>query len=60
MLKRPDMIIFVVGLASSFGAGGLLQDLGWQWMNALLLPWLGCAAALLVWFGVSAQRAEAR
>ncbi|MGD9967497.1 MAG: MFS transporter [Hyphomonadaceae bacterium] len=44
-----DMTIFVVGLISSFAAGALLQGLGWQALNALLLPWLGLAALALIW-----------
>ncbi|HRM75964.1 MAG TPA: MFS transporter, partial [Paracoccus sp. (in: a-proteobacteria)] len=51
-----DMIIFVVGLACSFSAGGLLQALGWQAMNAILLPWLGLAALALIWFGQRSRR----
>ena len=46
-----DMTIFVVGLACSFSAGGLLQALGWQTLNAILLPWLGLAALALIWLG---------
>lgn len=44
-----DMAIFAVGLACSFGAGGLLNMFGWQTLNALLLPWLGLSAAVIVW-----------
>lgn len=46
-----DMAIFAVGLACSFGAGGLLEALGWQTMNLALMPWLGLAAASLIWLG---------
>lgn len=49
-----DMTIFAVGLSCSFGAGGLLRELGWQTMNLLLLPWLGAAALALLW--LAAQR----
>lgn len=44
-----DMTIFAVGLASSLGAGALLQSLGWQTMNLLLLPWLGIAGLAILW-----------
>lgn len=47
-----DMTIFVVGLTCSFGAGGLLETLGWQTMNLALLPWLVVAAASLAWLGM--------
>lgn len=47
-----DMTIFVVGLACSFSAGGLLQTLGWEKLNLVLLPWLGLAAVVLIRFGV--------
>jgi MFS family permease len=46
-----DMLIFAVGLVCSFGAGGLLHALGWQTLNLVLLPWLGLAAASLIWLG---------
>ncbi|WP_026187231.1 MFS transporter [Ensifer sp. BR816] len=42
-----DMTIFAVGLACSFGAGALLQRLGWQMLNLALLPWLAVAALVL-------------
>ncbi|WP_240158501.1 MFS transporter [Pantoea sp. Tr-811] len=44
-----DMVIFAVGLSCSFGAGGLLNIFGWQTLNAMLLPWLGCAALAISW-----------
>jgi MFS family permease len=44
-----DFIIYVVGLASSLSAGLLLELVGWQRMNLLLLPWL-LAAAVAVWW----------
>lgn len=51
-----DMVIFVIGLASSFGAGVLLESLGWVYLNLLLVPWLASAAAALVWLGVRSGR----
>mgnify|MGYP001475720214 CR=1 FL=1 len=51
-----DMTIFAVGLACSFGAAALLQALGWQLLNVLLLPWLTLAAGALVWLGVSGRQ----
>lgn len=51
-----DMTIFAVGLACSFGAGGLLQMLGWQRLNGLLLPWLATTALVLAWFGIKGRR----
>lgn len=55
-----DMTIFAVGLACSFSAGGLLEILGWQKMNLVLLPWLLLAAAALAWLGVRQQRLRNR
>lgn len=52
-----DMTIFVIGLACSFGAGALLQALGWQRLNLVLLPWLVLAALSLGWFGLQ-QRTQ--
>jgi hypothetical protein len=46
-----DMTIFAVGLACSFGAGALLQVLGWQTLNLVLLPWMAAAALALLWLG---------
>lgn len=54
-----DMTVFAVGLACSFGSAGLLQQLGWQMMNLLLLPWLASAAVALVWLG-RRQRRQSR
>lgn len=51
-----DMMIFAVGLASSFGAGGLLSAFGWQTLNGLMLPWLALAAVSLVWLGIRPGR----
>jgi len=47
-----DMTIFIVGLTSSFCAGGLLETLGWKTMNVALMPWLAVAAGALIWLGV--------
>jgi MFS family permease len=55
-----DMSIFAVGLACSFSAGGLLETLGWERMNAMLIPWLGINALVLMWFGFRQSRIEAR
>ncbi|HEL3813295.1 TPA: MFS transporter [Stenotrophomonas maltophilia] len=46
-----DMTIFAVGLTCSFSAGGLLDVLGWQQMNLVLIPWLLAAALALSWLG---------
>jgi MFS family permease len=51
-----DMTIFAVGLACSFSAGALLQFLGWQTLNMLLLPWMGAAALALIWLGWRQRR----
>lgn len=53
-----DMTIFVVGLACSFSAGGMLEALGWQQMNLVLLPWLILAALSLAWLGLKQQRTQ--
>jgi hypothetical protein len=46
------MTIFVVGLLGSLVAAPLLQLLGWQSMNLLLLPWLAIAAVALMGLGM--------
>ena len=50
-----DMTIFVIGLACSFSAGGLLQALGWMEMNLVLLPWLVLAG---LWPGLASDRRD--
>ncbi len=52
-----DMSIFAVGLACSLGSAALLQTLGWQKLNLLLLPWLALAALALLWLGHRQRRA---
>lgn len=47
-----DMTIFAVGLACSLGAGALLDLLGWQRLNLVLVPWLLAAGFALLWFAV--------
>ncbi len=55
-----DMAIFVVGLFSSLGAGALLEAVGWQMLNVLLLPWLSAAALVLVALAWTRRRAAAQ
>lgn len=54
-----DMTVFAVGLASSLGAGALLQAFGWQALNLLLLPWLAAAALAIVWLARRGRMAPA-
>ena len=49
-----DLIVYVVSLASSLGAGALLQALGWRSMNAVLLPWVLLAIIAVLWLARSA------
>jgi MFS family permease len=44
-----DFVVYVVGLASSLSAGVLLDLVGWQRLNLLLLPWLAIALAAVLW-----------
>jgi MFS family permease len=53
-----DLIIWIVGLASSLSAGALLHSVGWQTMNVVLLPWLLAAMLAIAWLGYS-QRGKA-
>jgi MFS family permease len=46
-----DLLIFVVGLASSLTAGVLLPTAGWRLTNAYLLPWLVAATIAILWLG---------
>ena len=44
-----DLTIFAVGLTCSLAAGAMLQRLGWQMLNVVLLPWLALAGLALAW-----------
>ena len=55
-----DMSIFVVGLFGSLGSGALLQAVGWQTLNLLLLPWLAAAALVLIGLVWTRRHAAAR
>ncbi len=54
-----DLTIFAVGLVSSLSAGALLQAIGWQRMNALLLPWTFTAILAVAWLGRRQRRSGA-
>jgi MFS family permease len=54
-----DLIVFVSAVLSSFSAGALLDALGWQSMNRLLLPWLGACALAIGVHHWRARRLEA-
>lgn len=47
-----DMTIFAVGLTCSLSAGWLLETLGWQSLNVLMLPWLALAMLALIGFAL--------
>ena len=51
-----DMTIFVVGFICSLGSGVMLEALGWQMLNAVLLPWLAMALGVLSWFALRKPR----
>jgi MFS family permease len=51
-----DLLVYVVGLASSLGAGTLLNWIGWRLMNALVLPWLLAAMLAVAWLAVHRRR----
>lgn len=53
-----DMTIFFVGATCSFAAAALLNALGWQNMNLLLLPWLAVAAASFLWLGARQRQLQ--
>jgi MFS family permease len=51
-----DLTIFAVGLVSALSAGALLQAIGWQRMNAILLPWSFLAIIAVAWLGRRRRR----
>lgn len=46
-----DLIIVLVSLTTSLGAGAIQNAVGWQTLNVLLIPWLVIAAAAILWLG---------
>lgn len=52
-----DMSVFVFTLLCSVAAGSLLNTIGWQSMNKLLLPWVIVLALPLLWLGWLRRRA---
>lgn len=54
-----DMTIFVVGLLCSLAAAPLMQLLGWQSLNLVLLPWLALAGLALAGLGLVRTRLAA-
>ena len=46
-----DLTIFAVSLAASLLSGALLQSLGWQMLNLILVPWLAVAFVAILWLG---------
>jgi Arabinose efflux permease len=51
-----DMSIFIINLLCSFSAAGLLNFLGWKWMNLALLPWLVICACLIIWLSIKGNK----
>jgi hypothetical protein len=45
---------------SSLGAGALLEAVGWQTLNLLLLPWLSAAALALLGLAWTRRRTVAQ
>jgi MFS family permease len=56
-----DQCIFIMMLASSFGAGLTVTSAGWSRVNLLALPMIAVVAGALIWFmfHVRAQKAAA-
>lgn len=52
-----DMSVFVFTQLCSVAAGSLLNSIGWQSMNKLLLPWVIVLALPLLWLGWQHRRA---
>lgn len=55
-----DMTIFAVGLACSLSAGALLELLGWEKLNEMLIPWLAVAALVLLWLAIRNRSLEGK
>ncbi|MEM1288505.1 MAG: MFS transporter [Pseudomonadota bacterium] len=46
-----DLIVFGFVALASFSSGGILHLFGWNAINGLLIPIVGCAALFLLWRG---------
>ncbi|HSN39898.1 MAG TPA: MFS transporter [Burkholderiales bacterium] len=51
-----DFTIFFTMVASSLGSGALFSAQGWQTMNMAAVPFLGLAAAGLIWLAIRRRR----
>lgn len=51
-----DAAIFITMVVSSLSSGALFSLQGWQVMNILALPFLGCAAAGIAWLALRRRR----
>ena len=55
-----DFLVFGLVTVASFGSGALMSQIGWEAVNAAMLPALAMAAAALVWLVMANRREEAR
>ena len=55
-----DFLVFGLVTVASFGSGALMNQIGWEAVNAAMLPALAMAAAALAWLVVANRREEAR
>ena len=55
-----DFLVFGLVTVASFGSGALMNQIGWEAVNAAMLPALAMAAAALVWLVMANRREEAR
>jgi hypothetical protein len=52
-----DLTIFAVSLVSSLFSGGLLQIIGWQMLNLILVPWICLVLPAIIGLGYHRRQA---
>ena len=52
-----DFLIFGLVTVASFSSGALMNSIGWEAVNAAMLPVLALAAAALAWLVLQERRA---
>ena len=54
-----DFLVFGLVTVASFSSGALMNGVGWEAVNAAMLPVLAVAAAALIWLVLANRRADA-
>ena len=58
-LMLNDFLVFGLVTVASFGSGALMHQIGWEAVNAAMLPVLALAALALAWLVLANRRQKA-